>query len=1045
MNKLSLLLTGALFLIGSAFSTAQTNTIRFTTQPAISPDASTIIFSYDSDLWKVDAVGGEAVRLTGMDGNETAPSFSPDGKWIAFTSDQFGNNDVYLMPVGGGEIKRLTYHQSSDLVESWSWDSKTIYFRSDRYNRVSVYSVTVDGGTPARLFGHYHNNVHNLVEHPAEGTFLFNESWESFIFPQRKRYVGPFNPDIKSYNPETGEFAELTDWEGKDMSPLLDKSGNLYFISDRDNGEFNLYALKNGSVTELTSFPTSVREPAVSANGQFIVFEKEYQLYTYNTATGTSNLIPISIPQNSTLAQEQSFNVDGNVSYVDLSPDEKKMAFVSRGELFVSDAEGKFIRQISTNPLGRILEVKWLKDNKTLLFNQTVSGYQNWFTVSANGSGEEKQLTNDDQNNRNLALNSDLTKGVYLSGRNELRLLDLESMKSETILEDEFWGFYNDQPVFSPDDKYILYAAYRNFEQDLFTYNIESKTLLNLTETGVSESGAFWSPDGKYIYFSSARTQPSYPRGGGDSNIYRIALDRYEKPYKSDKFDELFAEAEEEDDESSEDESKVEVTINTEGLMQRIEQVGTSFGNQNSPIVIQKDDKSYVIYRSNHEGGSSSLYVTTLEPFESPKTKKVEDISRVGGYGISQGKVIAIGGGSIYTIDAAGAKASKVETSLNFNRDLKAEFNQMFEEFWVGMEENFYNETFHNVDWKKIRDRYKTYLPFVTSRADLRKMNNDMLGELNSSHLGFSSSGPEEEEFYSTVSLSPGLIFENDNPYKVTSIVAHGPFDVAGKNIQPGDQLIKVDGIDIDADVNREFYFNRPKMQNEMTLTFKRGHDTFTEKIHPVSYGSIKGDLYDEWVETNQQIVDEETDKKVAYVHMKNMGSGELNNFLLEMTTEWYNRDALIFDLRYNTGGNVHDAVLQFLSQKPYAQWKYREGEFAPQPNFAPAAKPIILLINEQSLSDAEVTAAGFKELGLGTIVGTATYRWIIFTSGKGLVDGSFYRLPSWGVYSLTGENLEKTGVEPDIEIDNTFKDRLTENDPQLQKAIELILEQLKN
>lgn len=1035
-----------LLLVPPVFS--QNTAVRFTTQPTISPDGKSIIFSYESDLWKISTEGGTAVRITAMDGQETSASISPDGKWLAFSSNQYGNNDVYLMPVEGGEITQLTFHQASDLVESWSWDSKTIYFRSDRYNRVSVYSVTIEGGTPKRLFGHYHNNVHNLVEHPSDGSFLFNESWESFIFPQRKGYKGPFNPDIKSYNPTTGTFTKLTHWEGKDFWPTIDRKGNLFFVSDRYNGEYNLYTLKNGTPTQLTSFNTSIKEPAVSANGDIVVFEKEYQLYTYNTTTGETKQVPVSIFKNNTLTQEQSFKVDGNISGMDLSPDEKKIAFIARGELFVSDADGKFIRQIPTDALGRVLEVKWLKDNKTLIFNQTVGGYQNWFTVAADGSAPEKQLTFDSQNNRNLALNSDLTKGVYLSGRNELRIIDLESFKSETITNDEFWGFYNDQPLFSPDDKYILYSAYRNFEQDIFVYHLETKETLNLTNTGVSESGAYWSPDGKYIYFSSNRIQPSYPRGGGNSDLYRMALDRYDPPYKSDEFEKLFTEenSEEEDEStSSTNEDPVKVIINTDGLMKRVEAIGERFGTQVGTFVVQEKEKSHVLYLSNHEGGSTKLYVTTLQPFEPSKTKQVEGLSNVQDIYVIKNKVFALSRGSLYKVNIGDAKASKIELEQSFTRNLRAEFNQMFEEFWANIEENFYNETFHGTDWKKIRDRYKTYLPDVTSRADLRRMNNDMLGELNSSHLGFTSFGDEEKEFYSTVTLAPGLLFENDRPYVVASVVKHGPFDVAGKKVQPGDELIAVDGTRIDPAQNREAYFTRPKMQEELALTFKRGSETFTEKIHPVSYRTIATALYDEWVETNQQTVDQETDKRVAYVHMKNMGASELQNFLIEMTSEAYSRDALILDLRYNTGGNVHDEVLRFLSQRPYAQWKYREGAFAPQPNFTPAAKPIILLINEQSLSDAEVTTAGFKELGLGTIVGTATYRWIIFTSGKSLVDGSFYRLPAWGVYSLKGENLEKTGVEPDVPVENTFKDRLTGKDPQLQKAIELALKQLGN
>lgn len=1034
------------FLFTAGFS--QNSSPRFTTSPAISPDGSNIVFSYESDLWKIPLAGGTAVRLTGMDGDETAASISPDGKWLAFTSDQFGNNDVYIMPMNGGNITQLTFHQAGDQVESWSWDSKNIYFSSGRYNRISSYKIPISGGTPQRLFGHYHNTVHNLVEHPSKKEFYFNESWESFIFPQRKGYKGSFNPDIKSYNTDSKTYTKHTNWEGKDLWPTIDKSGTLYFTSDQFNGEYNLYTLENGSPKRLTSFKTSIKYPKVSADGKVVVFEKDYQIFTFNVASGESKLVPISIAQNNTLAKNQSFDVNGNITGLDVSVDGKKLAFISRGELFVSDMEGKFTRQIKTSTMGRVLEVKWLNDNKTLLFNQTVDGYQNLFTISADGSGKEKQHTSDDQNNRDIEVNSDRSKAVYHSGRDELRIIDLDSFKSETVVKDEFWGFQNTQAYFSPNDEYLLYNAKRDFEQDIFTYHIESKAILNLTKTGVSENSPFWSPDGKHIYFSSNRVTPSYPRGGGEGNIYRMALNRFEDPFKSQKFDELFAEQEDDSDEDKEEDSseeKMNISIDENGLSERIEPVGERFGNQFAPVVLHDGDKTMVAYLSNHDEGNTAMYVTTSEPFEQTKTSKIDGISRVSFFTVSNGTLYAIGGGSVYKVDLSSAKATKIETDYSFQRNLRNEFSQMFEEFWANMEENFYNETFHGVDWEKIRDQYRAYLPYVTSRRDLRRMNNDMLGELNSSHLGFNSNGSEESEFYSTTSLSVGLLFENDNPYKVSSVVERGPLDVSGKDVKVGDELVAINGKTVEKKMNREFYFSFPKMEGELSLTFKRGSTTFDVLVHPVSYFSTRTGLYNEWVDTNQNMVDEQTKERVAYVHMKNMGGGELQNFMLEMTSEAYNRDALILDLRYNTGGNVHDDVLRFLSQRKYAHWKYREGKMTGQSNFNPADKPIILMINEQSLSDAEVTAAGFKELGLGTILGTETYRWIIFTSGKGLVDGSFYRLPAWGVYGLDGSNLEKTGVAPDIEIHNNFKDRLMGDDPQLAKAIELALEQLNN
>jgi len=338
---------------------------------------------------------------------------------------------------------------------------------------------------------------------------------------------------------------------------------------------------------------------------------------------------------------------------------------------------------------------------------------------------------------------------------------------------------------------------------------------------------------------------------------------------------------------------------------------------------------------------------------------------------------------------------------------------------------------------------FAKYLPYVKSRAELRLIFNDMLGELNTSHFGFSSSGDEEDIYYGTRTLATGILFDNENPFTVQRILNHSPVDYSEINLRNGDQLVAVDGKKIDSKVNREKYFSVPKFQEELTLTFERNGNEFNVNIHPSSKNEVRDLRYDEWQDENQKYVDSKSNNRIAYVHMKNMSGEELTKFKEDLVSDEAYKEGLILDLRYNRGGNVHDEVLKFLSQKTYLNWKYREGKLTGQANFNYGNKPIVLLINEQSLSDAEMTAAGFKELGLGTIVGTETYRWIIFTSGKGLVDGSFYRLPSWGCYTLDGKDLEVEGVSPDVYVGENFKDRLTGKQPQLNKAIDIILKEL--
>lgn len=1015
---------------------------HFLSSPALTPDGQHIVFAYEGDLWKVAATGGNAARLTAMPGYESNPRISPDGKMVAFTARQFDNADVFVMPLEGGEIKQLTWHNASDVVDSWSWDSKNIYFTSNRESRQGGYKVGVAGGTPVRVFGDFFFSYdHNLWEHPTTKEIFFTDSWESNSQAYRKRYKGAFAPDIQSYNPITKTFKKYTSYTGKDFSHSIDKTGNVYFISDEGNGEYNLYTLSGGKAKGLTRFGTSIKSPMVNANGGKVVFEKDYQLYLYDVTKDRAEKVNIQLTRNYLLPKDKDFNVSGNISAFDVSPDGKKMAFVSRGELFVSDVEGKFVKKIEKGNVERATEVKWMSDNKTLLFLQTRGGYNNLYTIAADGSVPLKELTKDNANGRFLTLNNKRTQAAWISGRGEVKLLDIKTLEVKTLLKEEIWGNRGSAPNFSPNGEYLTFNVYKDFEADIVIYNLKTAKTTNLTNSGVTEADPIWSPDSKYMYFVSNPLKPAYPFGLNPSKIYRVALEKQDDPYRIDKFDELFKQ--EKKDTSKKKDSIAPLTIDVNRFLDRMEQVGPGFGNQYLVTVLQKGDKQTVLYVSNHAEGKMSLWKTVYEPFEQPKTERISGAD-AGGFDFSEaeGKYFVIARGVIHKLNLDGNKADPITISYTFRRNLAGEFSQMFEEAWAQMEENFYDETFRGLDWAKIKSRYQVFLPYVNTRQDIRVLLNDMLGELNASHTGFNSFGIEEDLQLSNVTIDPGIIFEPDNPYAVKRIITRGPADKKGISIQPGDVLTKVNGTEIVTTNDRAKYFTQPSADKEIRLTFKNTSETYEVNIHPVT--GISGLLYDEWIDANQKRVDEKSNNKIAYTYMKDMGTGELNTFLTDMGRDFYKKDALILDLRYNTGGNVHDEVLRYLSQKTYLRWKYRGGVLTGQSNFAPADKPIVLLINEQSLSDAEMTAQGFKALKLGTIVGNETYRWIVFTTGTQLVDGSSLRLPSWGCYTLEGKDLEFEGVQPDIKVVNNFDDKINGRDPQLDKAIEVILDKLK-
>jgi len=1034
---------------------AMAGTLHFPYNPSLSPDGKDIYFSYDGDIFKVPSGGGLAMRLVSLGGNESRPKVSPCGRWVAFASDIQGNNDVYIVPVEGGDIKRLTWHEGNDYPSGWSADSKYIYFETNRANNRSTYKVAVAGGTPVRLFENYFNTIVNVAENPVTGELYFNESTESINFPTRKRYVGDHNPNIKSWHPAKRSYRELTSYEGKDTWPMVDKGGNLYYVTDEFNKESNIVKYNpKGAPKQLTSYSHSVQYPSISFSGNKMVFILEYKLHVMDMATGEVTVPQIHLADN---------NVDIMRSFADVSPrrvavspDGKKFSFAIRGLLYVGDAKGKYQQQLVTPANERVDEMVWGKDNRTIYYTRTDKGFTALYKISADGTTGEKLLYKAPCNIKNLKMSHNREKLAFINGNTSVCVFNTADETVEKLADAQFWSYAGYTLNFSYDDAFLAFEAVNLVEGDIFIYSFKDKKLHNLTNSASSEGAPCFSPCGKYLFMAANFYGTSFPRGGGQRSIYKLPLLDYNtKPFKSDIYDDLFKEKPEDvrKDEQAKKEGKGEEKKEgkPEKKGKKRAQTKIDFNDIYSRIIRMNGlQGGYGIYTFSAKGkdwllspARDKVYALELsDPYAEVKT--IRDLRR-GTFINSDNELFAVNGADIYKVDLNQLRATKVTVKKSVEKNLKDEFEQMFHEAWGLMDQNFYNVNFHGVDWKAKRDYYASFLPYVRNRANLVTLVNDMLGELNSSHLGFNSYGKEQQPPQTrSYTLETGIEWNNAAPYTVERIVAGSPADNVDTDIQKGDKLVAMNGVRVKEVENREKLMSSAIREPEVKLTFSRNGKEFDVKLHTITYSELKNLLYGEWEENCRSIVEKKGKGRIAYTHMRDMGAGELNRFLMDMHTRTVGKEGIILDLRFNNGGNVHKEVLDFLGQKAHYNWGYRDNETNSHPNVTPGNMPVVVLINERSLSDAEVTSNGIKALKLATIVGTETYRWVIFTSGASMIDGSSLRLPAWGCYSLDGKDLERTGVAPDIYIRNTFKDRMEGKDPQLEKGIEEVLRQLK-
>ena len=1081
----------------AAEAVAQTKLLRF-------PDifGGQVVFTYAGDLWLAPVDGGRAVRLTAHPGVEIFAKFSPDGRWIAFTGQYDGDEQVYVVPATGGVPRQLTYYPAQgplphrwgfdNVVYGWSPDGSSVLFRSLRYaegiGEGRLYTVALDGGLPVPLPMPYAGAGEFL---PDGKTILYSPLMRDFR--NWKRYEGGWAQDLWTFDLETHEAKNFTDHARTDRDPMW-AGDKIYFVSDR-TGTLNIfsYDLRSEEIVQVTDSTTwDVRWPAADSESQ-IVYEYGGELRVLNTDTGRSQTISIAVPDDGLSMRPSRIQVSNYIEDYDLSPKAERAIFVARGDVFTAPIEDGPTRNLTKSSNAHDKGARWSPDGSTIAFISDRDGEEEIYLIAQDGSGDLEQLTADNSTYLfGLAWSPDNEHIAYTNSEGKLLVVNVETKQVQEIA-DERYGLIGGG-AWSPQGGHIAFAL--NEESgfsSIHVWSAEDGQVRRITDAVFNEFSPAWDPEGNYLFYLSDR-EFAPQLGSFDWNfvvdretyIYALALRKdvpHPFPPKSDEVtvekegaDEGAAEgegdegaADEESDEESDegaagegsqegesDESENDhIDIDFDGLARRVARVPVPADNYGG-LAANKGNLLYFKAGPGYYGRGSDV-PPSLMIFSMDSRDAKPLAEGIGGYAISaDGSKALIGrGGSFQLFSASpGASGKPVSTSgLYVDRLPKQEWYQVFDEVWRRFRDFFYVENMHGYDWEALRDQYRPLLEHVAHRSDLNYVIGEMISELSVSHT-YIAGGDWEIPQRPRVAL-PGGHFELDadaGRYKITEILAghneeakyRSPLTEIGVDISEGDYVLAINGDELRGSDN-PYRMLRHQAGNPVTFTIN--DQPALEGSREVTFNPLTSETnlnYFAWVAKNRERVEQETDGRIGYMHIPDLGVSGIYEFI-----KWFygqtRKEGLIVDVRGNGGGNVSAMIIERLRRELLATGFNRTSEAAstyPQVLFN---GHMVALLNETSASDGDIFPAMFKKAGLGTLIGKRSWGGVVgITSYGPLIDGGQVNVPQFGFGSPEGEwVIEGYGVDPDIEIDNDARSVILGGDPQLERAIEEILRQV--
>ncbi len=1053
-----------------------------------------IVFTYAGDIWTVPSAGGTATRLTTHTGGEGCAKFSPDGETIAFTGMYDGNQDIYTMPATGGIPKRLTYHSSGDFVVDWHPKGNKILFRSVRESKTNpgprymkLFTIGTGGGYPEALplF------EGELTSYSADGKKIaYNRM--SREFRTWKRYKGGMAQDIWLYDFERNESARLTEFEGTDAFPMW-HGDRIYFISDREH-TMNIYCLELESrkITKLTNHKEyDVKFPGLG--GDSIVYENGGYLYVLDLNTEKSNRIKVTIPSDHSWRRPRYVNASSNVRYFNVSRTGKRAIFGARGEIFTVPAEKGEVRNLTNTSGARERSPAYSPDGKWVAYLSDKSGEYEIYTMKSDGTGEENQITKGLGNYPWLIhWSPDSEKILFHDETYQLYYIDIEAKKIIVIDEDPIFDI--NSYTWAGDSKWIAYA--KNNEagySSIYLYNIDEGVAHKITGDMHNDYSPSFDPGGKYLYFVSDRSI--------NFSFHNFEFDvKYETPsvicvvtLKADtpsplapESDEIEVKKDEKKKENGDDEKKEEITdkngdkdkdkkdgdkeeeaeedkpveIDLDGLEGRL--VVLPVGSGNFAGLVGLEDK--LLYAEFSQpamtyGPPNGQFSSVVKYFDLKKRESETVISGITGYDISADgkKLIYSAKGQYGIIDISPGKKvgdDKIDTqNLRMKLDPMEEWKQMFYEAWRFERDFFYVDNMHGVNWKKIKKRYEALLPYLTTRDDLNYIIGEMIGELNIGH-SYVRGGDYYPRSPKVSNGKLGCDFEVDRKsgrYRFSKIYKgrnwepnfKAPLNQPGLEINEGEYLIAINGVELKYPANPfDLLANTTGHQTVIKVSKEaNGKDAKEWTVVPV-----RSDInlrYDDWVETNRQKCLTASDGKIGYVHVPSTAITGLYEFGRQFFPQ-SSMEGIVIDVRYNSGGWMPSLFVDRLGRELKSLWGSRYGTVRRFPMSGPTGH-LACVINEYAGSGGDAFPYMFRQAGLGPLIGKRTWGGLVgMNRNTPLVDGGAVTVPTIGFMSTDGEwDVEGYGVAPDIEVDNMPDEVVSGKDPQLEKAIEYLINKI--